>query len=173
MDKEKIIFLDIDGVLNHRSYYEREGWQDALAKKYGWPQSDIDSETVKILNRIISETGAKVVISSTWRLGHPPVKMQQLLELRGFVGTVIGATGTARQEWAVRGNEIMAWQIENADKLPNKYGRYFTNYVILDDDNDMLLWQQDYFINTTSKYGLTNELADRAIEILNEEIKLE
>lgn len=173
MNKEKIIFLDIDGVLNHESYYKREGRQETLAKKYGWPQSDIDPETVKILNRIISETGAKVVISSTWRLGHPPVEMQHLLELRGFVGTVIGATGTARQEWAVRGNEIMAWQIENADKLPNKYGRYFTNYVILDDDNDMLLWQKDYFINTTSKYGLTNELADRAIEILNEEIKSE
>lgn len=169
MGKEKIIFLDIDGVLNHESYYEREGWQQELADKYGWPQSDIDTESVKVLNRIIEETGAKVVISSTWRKGHPPEEMQKILEMRGFTGEVIGATGIARQEWAVRGNEIRAWQIENADLIPNRYGRHFSNYVIFDDDTDMLFWQKDNFIITTNKYGLTEELGDQAIEILNEE----
>jgi hypothetical protein len=52
-----------------------------------------------------------------------------------------------------------------------------TNYVILDDDNDMLSTQQDNFVKTSDNkdhpdcvdigYGLTNICTDKAIKILN------
>jgi predicted mannosyl-3-phosphoglycerate phosphatase (HAD superfamily) len=51
----KIIFLDIDGVLNN---------YNTLGEGLNW-----ESNAVKILKRIIKETGAKVVLSSTWRRG--------------------------------------------------------------------------------------------------------
>lgn len=41
------------------------------------------------------------------------------------------------------------------------------NYVILDDDSDMLLSQKDHFIKTDSESGISEEDVKRAIEILN------
>lgn len=41
------------------------------------------------------------------------------------------------------------------------------NYVILDDDSDMLLSQRDNFVKTSWKTGLDSEKADNAINILN------
>ena len=49
----KIIFLDIDGVLNN---------YNTLGEGANW-----EPDLVKILNRIIKETKAKIVLSSTWR----------------------------------------------------------------------------------------------------------
>ena len=44
------------------------------------------------------------------------------------------------------------------------------SYVILDDDTDMLYDQKDNFIHTECVNGLTKELADKAIKILNYEL---
>ena len=38
---------------------------------------------------------------------------------------------------------------------------------ILDDDSDMLIWQQDSFFKTDWKIGLTEEISDKIIEHLN------
>lgn len=43
------------------------------------------------------------------------------------------------------------------------------NYVILDDDDDMLLEQKDHFINTDGMIGLTDLDVSNAIKILNKE----
>ncbi len=40
-------------------------------------------------------------------------------------------------------------------------------YVILDDESDMLLEHKDYFVHTKSKIGLTEEDVELAISILN------
>ena len=50
----KIIFLDVDGELTYSDYDNSE-------------TSDIDVEKVKLLKEICDRTGAKVVISSSWR----------------------------------------------------------------------------------------------------------
>lgn len=60
----KIIFLDIDGVLNTSKTFMKR-------KKY-WEETgvwtlEIDEFRVEYLKRIIDETGAKVVLSSTWK----------------------------------------------------------------------------------------------------------
>lgn len=54
----KIVFLDIDGVLNSRSYDKRRDWTK---------QTDIDETRLPIVKRVVDETGAKIVLSSTWR----------------------------------------------------------------------------------------------------------
>ena len=54
----KIIFLDVDGVLNCKSSKSRCG---------GF--LGIDDSKVKLLKEIIDITGAKIVLSSSWRYG--------------------------------------------------------------------------------------------------------
>ncbi len=41
------------------------------------------------------------------------------------------------------------------------------NYVILDDDSDMLYNQREHFVKTSWQKGLSVEMADEAIQILN------
>ena len=50
----KIIFLDVDGELTYSNYQNRE-------------TANIDIEKVKLVKEICDKTGAKVVISSSWR----------------------------------------------------------------------------------------------------------
>ena len=60
----KVIFLDIDGVLNtSKTFIERKKhWE-----KTGIWTIEIDEFRVEYLKQIIDETGAKVVLSSTWK----------------------------------------------------------------------------------------------------------
>ena len=60
----KVIFLDIDGVLNtSKTFIERKKYWE----KTGIWTLEIDEFRVEYLRRIIDETGAKVVLSSTWK----------------------------------------------------------------------------------------------------------
>ena len=56
----KIIFLDFDGVLNPPNDVIRGTSYDFTETKFG-PKAVIN------LNKILSETGAYIVVSSTWR----------------------------------------------------------------------------------------------------------
>jgi len=79
-DLKKIIFLDIDGVLNCEI--------DDIQNEF----EDISKRCVKMLNTIIKETDAKVVISSVWRNNRTVDQLQELLEKYGFEGEVVSKT---------------------------------------------------------------------------------
>ena len=68
----------------------------------------------------------------------------------------------------VRGNEIHSW-IKDNEALTGEAYHDYKNYVILDDDSDMLYWQRNNFVHTSWKKGLTEEEAEKAITILNKE----
>lgn len=155
---KKVIFLDIDGVLN----VIPQGFD-----RYGgiFHQNFVDN-----LKWIIEETSADIVISSTWRL----MGFDELLNMwryRDLPGRVIGITPN-RGISVYRGEEICLWLSEN------KVDRY----VIIDDDDDMLEHQFPYFVKTSENidhpdcidigYGLTRECARKAIEILNYDKKI-
>ena len=124
----KVIFLDIDGVLvNRKSLMEASGIH---AKG--------DESCVAALNRIIGETDANIVVSSTWRT-FGPMKMKDFLHGWGVRARIIDCTpDLSRQEGKlyiakVRGDEIQAWL--------DSYTRYpVESFVILDDDTDMAPW---------------------------------
>lgn len=58
----KAIFLDIDGVLNSDEYFDKISNLDIQGI-----EKEIDIEKVKLLKEAINETGAKIVLSSSWR----------------------------------------------------------------------------------------------------------
>ena len=59
----KVIFLDIDGVLNSAAYQAEWG---------GDPPSNVDETRLPLLRRILEETGAVIVLSTSWRLYWSP-----------------------------------------------------------------------------------------------------
>lgn len=171
MDHSKIIFLDFDGVLNtehHQSQlqYERKEWQD----KHG---ACFDPEAVKQLQTIVDMTHADIVIESSWKyLGLEA--MQEMWKGRQLPGRVIGITPSVVSDVMLlstdlditnpsmlhcKGVEIASYLYDNGkQKIP---------YVIIDDEYVILESQLPHFILTNPYDGLTEELAMRAIDILN------
>ena len=155
----KIIFLDIDGVLNF------QGMQDSVIVKNG----KLSKSCVKNMNELTDNTGAKIVISSTWRKDSFPAS--DALKEGGVTGEIIGSTPIYNQRNVFRGNEIYGWMQDNQD-LIECYPASFNSYVILDDDSDMLLWQANNFINTDAWSGLTESAAYKAKRVLNSRCNL-
>lgn len=156
----KIIFLDIDGVLNHEAFYKA---RHENKSEIEYPYSEIDPISVQILNTLCEESGANVVISSTWR--HSGIEYcKDALEKVGFTGEIIDITPT--HESRFRGLEILDWIKSNEDLIGDRYYN-FTEYVILDDDSDMLYWQRNNFLLIDRFVGLTMGDVFRAKKILN------
>ena len=158
----KIIFLDIDGVLNVR----RQG-----RDRFG---SLFHAEFMGGLKHIIDNTGAKIVISSSWRF-NGLAEMKEMWVHRNLPGEVIDITpftaqyengeGASFMDRCERGCEIREWLKSNP----------CDDYVIVDDDIDILPSQIDRFVKCsgsdghkhTDGYGLTKERAILAVSILN------
>lgn len=145
----KIIFLDVDGVLNYSKCWTRK-------ENQGKGTLIWDKDCISQLNRIVKETGAKIVVTSTWRLykDHYDAVLNQM----NIEGEIIDKTVDLRNfDNAERGDEIEAWLSKHPE---------VEKFVILDDESDMkhllpFLIQSDF-----NKKGLTKELADRAIKML-------
>jgi len=157
----KIIFLDIDGVLNCESAY-RSGecqyqewiWEDGRKDHY----QRFCSWSKDLLNNLIDETGAKIVISSTWRMGGIEF-MRKVWEMEGMSGEIIGITPSLRVQGISipRGIEIkyfleedlkfrhINWDEDLQRESMNKSG--IENYIIIDDDSDMLYNQRNHFVH--------------------------
>jgi len=152
----KVLFLDIDGVLNSLQYVRR-------VKQAGtW---GIDPNTIPHLQRIVDETDCVLVLSSTWRLLHRMPYMRQLLQRKGmrYPVPLIDKTPSLQSQseggiWMqkVRGDEVAAW-LETAQNPVE-------SYVCLDDDGDFLPHQP--LVQTNVETGLTADLASRCIDIL-------
>lgn len=168
----KVIFLDIDGVLNTRASMTASQEHDLP----GYGADGWCPKTVVALKKILAATDAKIVISSTWRFQLRPKKTHRPLiasfdwdgesprcELhRAFkmhdLPIWLDVTPD-HQELRGRGGEIQEWLDAHPD---------VESYVILDDDSDMLEKQLPCFVQTSFHgEGLTEELADRAVAILN------
>lgn len=138
----KVIFLDIDGVLN--THYDIE--------RYGCDY--IDSGLTDILKTIVASTDSKLVLSSTWRLD---IKDRSVVEysLKYKRLELFDCTPYLRNQ--PRAEEIKLWL--------NKNSRV-KKYAIVDDDSDAGLGLKENFFQIDYNYGLTNEIAERVIQHL-------
>lgn len=153
--KMKVIFLDFDGVIT--TYNSK--WK-------------IDMNKIKIINDICDKTNAKIVVTSSWRIGYHGVvsafheslkqyfvKNQYLDhfkdEFNKFINNIIGMTDSVG---TCRGNEIKFYMNEHPD---------VDNYVIIDDDSDMFDYQLFNFVQTDTYEGITERDAKLCVDILN------
>ena len=152
----RIIFLDIDGVLNSTKFFVRSKGSSA-----------IDRECVERLNTL-SDLNPEIVISSSW--GDHDGKTSKELKKHGLKIKIIGCTQHFAADYLCRGNEIEKWIIDNLGGMGTKFGTEYRNrnykYVILDDDMDMLLGQGANFIRVDRDEGLTDEDIEVARKIL-------
>ena len=153
---EKIIFLDVDGVLNYK-----ECWRKRPPLSH--PSIVFAKECIEQLNRIIEETGAKLVISSTWRFYKEHYEALTTESISGIKGEFIGETPDLLPDVTretSRGLEIKEWLEEFGEPC---------KFIIIDDDDDMsdII---DHLVQTDFEgLGLTEKLADVAISMLNSE----
>ncbi len=152
----KIIFLDIDGVLNSGDFL----W---TPEHQALDQSDdrnwFDPAAVARLNRIIEATGAKCVLSSTWRILHTIEEMDGFMKAAGFTGAFIGKTS---RFGSFRGEQIQEWLEGAVESGPDEV----ESFVILDDDSDMV-HLTPYLVKTDFQHGLQDEHVERAIAMLS------
>ena len=139
----KVLFLDVDGVLNTHS----SGGLYTLTRS-----------KLRRLQTVAESTGCDIVLSSTWRKDWVALrKLKRILHYRG-IKILDSTTQSYFKERQVRGDEIQLW-------LDN---HTVERYAIVDDDSDMLDSQKPYFVQTNGEVGLTDLHVDRLIELLGE-----
>jgi hypothetical protein len=83
----KIIFLDNDGVIcllnNWGSRLKKPGFGDKSGPLDS-RMDNFDAKAVSILNSIIEETGAEIVVSSDWKLHGSLEELQEMYKFRGI-----------------------------------------------------------------------------------------
>jgi len=146
---QKVLFLDIDGVLNSRFYYK-------YIYKPEEGGSRFDPYCVILVKKLVEEFSLKIVISSTWRDGAMN-RLVNELDANDF-------TDYLHEDWltpvvrpASRGKEIELWLEEHSE---------VKDYLILDDNQKMLDYQISKFVQTSALMGMVQESYYQARNIL-------
>ena len=170
---KKVIFLDVDGVLNsNRTLHEDISLEDDL---------------ISNLKELVDKTGAKIILSSSWRLSTEAVAtLMDKLDKFGLVISGMTCDGVdldwlEKYEFDAtkkyldtkfdydenkqikithdRGAEIFKWLHDHDDCA----------YVILDDEIEDIkpYFSESVIVKTSYKTGLTKEDVKKAIQILN------
>lgn len=161
----KIIFLDIDGVLNSDSWnqkHENEIKNGIL----------VDEEKVEILSKLIKATGAKIVLHSGWRFWFDesflPIRKESeiLMELLNknnidfYDFTPDLTTEEIRKSKnfsKVKPDEILLWLKKHSD---------ISSWVVIDDldlNNEII---SNHQIKPDSKIGLSSSDIEKAVKLL-------
>lgn len=154
----KINFLDIDGVLNSR-IYDRKRNRDEL--------TDIDETRLPLVKKIVDATGAKIVLSSSWR-GHWDKSPDNCDEDGVYINNTFSKYGLEiygkTPYWDIcanRRDEVISW-LDNATES-------IESFVIIDDYRYGWYDLNDNLVLTNPNFGLglEEEHAAKAISILN------
>lgn len=147
-----VIFLDIDGVLNHRQWYQERQKLPKMDKEC----EEFSPTSVSLLNRLCQETNAQIVVSSSWRFNP------DLQDIFAHVGIETPITTiTPHFEGKCRGEEIQF--VIDRDNIKN--------YIIIDDAADEILDTQKDRLILTDAYGagLDDITTEKAIKLLKQE----
>lgn len=145
----KVVFLDIDGVLvtprtMHAAHHKLVtcSQEERLA-------FCIDNAALNVIQRI-QNNGWNLVLSSTWRIGKTLEDINEMFFPCGL--SFVGKTG--RHKTGIRGLEIEEWLEQNP----------VDDFIIIDDDNDMLPKQQGNLFLTHTQDGMTIDIIIKLLE---------
>lgn len=155
----KIIFLDVDGVLNSVQYYTDH--EDDME------ENPIDPECVRRVHEIVAATDARIVLTSSWRTewsreaGQMGELCRKMVDLMAEYHMEI-YDKTGRDKNGERGQEIKDWLQQAPEKVES--------FVILDDSD--FWWKKhgldDRWVRTDfCDGGLKDGDVPKAIDILS------
>lgn len=170
----KVIFLDHDGVIclstewggRHKKQKKWDGRKLSMSMRdipLEYRFDNFNKKSIKVLNEIIKETGAEIVISSDWKLHGTIEELSNYYESQGIVKKPIALTTNLGQctwyndmvwVWSPR------WDLEMTRVIEIKQFLYdhpeITHWVAVDDLNmgkngeDWKDWGLDNFVLTPS-----------------------
>lgn len=154
----KCVFVDVDGVLNTSKTTRRLDCCNEF--------TFVDTRKVLRLRDIVERTGAKLVLSSTWRFGADPkafyLEREALRELVAEFRRLrcpLWFDTTPYLPSTKRWQEINAWLILHDVE----------DFIILDDwGEDEFRPMMDHLVKCDPRKGLTKERAELAIQMLGE-----
>ena len=183
----KVIFLDIDGVMNDELAFR--AWKENPDKDT-YEDSDVPTDQhMAQLKRLVEATGAEVVLSSAWRcsiwgmrtvlerFNDYGLKLLSVTD-EGVPESVLEASGfgdleprsVSKRSWDGsnativhdRGAEIAGWMLRQKNK-----GINIESFVILDDEDvDIIKYYPDNLITTSYITGLTDADVEKSISML-------
>ena len=144
----KFLFLDIDGVMNYS-----EMWNLPM-------EEQISDDKLKLLKKIVDATDCEIVLSSSWR------NIDRHMHIIGGNLAKYGIDLVYKTPYDINGNAKRGDEIRSFLSLYSDFD-VETRFVILDDDSDMCEFTDKYLVKTNYDVGLTEEDAEKAIDILN------
>ena len=178
MEKAKILFLDIDSVLNKNKYGDDLYFDgDKACPALVEPGVPLFKDCCAELEKIVAcVPELKIVWSTDWRLydkpdyngwKNPRLWIEQNMPDVG--SKVVGRT--PKKMSSTRPEEIHMWLSDNerAKNLESEKSYDILGYAVIDDyaTNAMFSWFKGHFFQTWSDDGLTGVIARQVIECLN------
>jgi hypothetical protein len=171
----KLLFLDCDGVLNTTRCLTCDYSEDDASLIF--PEGDgihdffpLDRACLAQLKRIIDVTGARIVLSTTWR--QEPAMREYLLQTLAVVGVREVVVGDTPSLSAGRGAEIAAY-LQSCDYQPRACESATAPWVFAileDDDKHVASFVREGLggrcVQTQMDRGLTDVDADAVIRLL-------
>ena len=160
--KIKVIFLDWDGVTNRISDKPSRSTQPRVDEDGNLVHAE--PELVGRLNRIVEETGCRLVLSSSWR--HDPM-WRANMRAQGITHEFLDLTPLRTHDVCTpfrtkdspcRGDNVREWLEAHPE---------VGDYAILDDTSDFLPEQASHLYRCRSDEGLTEGIALEIIERFN------
>lgn len=143
-----IVYLDIDGVLNS----DAGRGEFIVDDDTGQHAPRIDARNAEPLHWLLQESGAAVVLSSSWRLHRDVDELADWLHVQGVAGIeIVDQTGQDKSRFA----EIKAHVRELDPGTP---------WVAIDDDTSIVRLR--HRVVTSEASGLTWRGAEKALRIL-------
>lgn len=151
----KVIFLDVDGVLKTGEFEQHIRKEQQLS--YIEASNRLQPEKIELIAKLVKETDAKIVLSSTWRLWKPSYNILARTLSQHSI-SIFSKTPDKREEY--RWDEIKAWL----------HTRPVCKSLIIDDDetayNKYEAPTSCKFIHIDSSIGLTEYDVQQGIRLL-------
>lgn len=141
----QILFLDIDGCINHNAWYKSDAYYQNEFK-----DPDLDPQIIEKLNHLTNSTDIKIVISSSWKIDSECINRLKRAGLENVINVTPNLIFDVPIEDYSRGMEIDAYLKEHS----------IDKYLILDDQVDFFDEQMPNFLLIDYQVGITDANID-------------
>jgi hypothetical protein len=156
MDYNKIIILDLDGVIA-----TEECWQKT-EKKFGKNIYRWNDNCVKVLNEILNETDADIILSSDWRKHFDLKTLDEIFKWNNVVKSPVDVTDEIKRSFS---SDIEEDRIQQIGRFLEKNQ---INFWVCVDDLDLNSDIVPNFVQVDQELGISQEgIKEKLLSYLN------